>query len=64
MNDFFTRFATAAAYWCGHASAFMLALVAVLIWAATGPVFDCSDTWQLIINASTTILTFLMVFLT
>lgn len=47
----------------GNPYAFVLALTTVLIWAATGPVFDFSDTWQLVINTSTTIITFLMVFL-
>jgi low affinity Fe/Cu permease len=47
----------------GNPYAFVLALSTVLIWAATGPVFDFSDTWQLVINTGTTIITFLMVFL-
>jgi low affinity Fe/Cu permease len=47
----------------GNPYAFVLALTTVLIWAATGPLFDFSDTWQLVINTSTTIITFLMVFL-
>lgn len=46
----------------GRPSAFALAVLAVLLWAATGPLFHFSDTWQLIINTSTTIITFLMVF--
>ena len=47
----------------GTSLAFMLALAAVLIWLATGPIFHYSDTWQLVINTGTTIITFLMVFL-
>jgi low affinity Fe/Cu permease len=47
----------------GTSLAFMLALAAVLIWLATGPIFHYSDTWQLVINTGTTIVTFLMVFL-
>jgi low affinity Fe/Cu permease len=47
----------------GHPMAFVLALATVLMWAITGPLFGFSDTWQLVINTSTTIVTFLMVFL-
>src|SRR6266571_1392908 len=47
----------------GRASAFMLAAGVVLVWAITGPLFGFSDTWQLVINTGTTIVTFLMVFL-
>ncbi len=47
----------------GHPMAFVLALAVVLMWAITGPLFQFSDTWQLVINTSTTIVTFLMVFL-
>jgi|SRR6516165_9668484 low affinity Fe/Cu permease len=47
----------------GTPSAFALALLVVMIWAATGPLFNYSDTWQLVINTGTTIITFLMVFL-
>ncbi len=48
---------------CGRASTFAIACVVVLVWAVTGPMFDYSDTWQLVINTGTTIVTFLMVFL-
>jgi low affinity Fe/Cu permease len=48
---------------CGRASTFVLAGGTVVLWAATGPVFGYSDTWQLVINTGTTIVTFLMVFL-
>jgi low affinity Fe/Cu permease len=47
----------------GRASAFVVAVTVVLIWAITGPLFNYSDTWQLVINTGTTIVTFLMVFL-
>jgi low affinity Fe/Cu permease len=49
--------------WAGSHWAFMLAFGVVLVWVATGPIFDYSDTWQLVINTGTTIVTFLMVFL-
>jgi low affinity Fe/Cu permease len=48
--------------WTGSAQAFAWAAAAILLWACTGPLFGYSDTWQLIINTSTTIVTFLMVF--
>ena len=48
---------------CGRASTFALACVVVIVWAVTGPMFQYSDTWQLVINTGTTIVTFLMVFL-
>jgi low affinity Fe/Cu permease len=59
----FTRFANSVALWTGKPVIFSAALLTVLIWAATGPIFAFSDTWQLIINTGTTIVTFLMVFL-
>jgi low affinity Fe/Cu permease len=59
----FARFATTTAHLSGKPGTFTLALLAVFIWAATGPLFGYSDTWQLVINTSTTIITFLMVFL-
>ena len=49
--------------WCGRPSTFLLALGVILVWILTGPVFGYSDTWQLVINTGTTIVTFLMVFL-
>jgi low affinity Fe/Cu permease len=49
--------------WAGSASAFSLAVLVLLVWITTGPVFHFSDTWQLVINTGTTIVTFLMVFL-
>jgi low affinity Fe/Cu permease len=51
------------ATWTGHPATFLLAIGVVLVWIVTGPMFDYSDTWQLIINTGTTIVTFLMVFL-
>jgi low affinity Fe/Cu permease len=48
---------------CGRASSFVLACAAIVVWAVTGPAFGYSDTWQLVINTGTTIVTFLMVFL-
>jgi low affinity Fe/Cu permease len=61
-NSLFTRFAKKTAHVTGLPSTFLLALITILIWAITGPFFHYSDTWQLIINTSTTIITFLMVF--
>jgi low affinity Fe/Cu permease len=57
------RFSTAVAQWAGGTSAFVLACVVILVWLLSGPYFQYSDTWQLVINTSTTIVTFLMVFL-
>jgi low affinity Fe/Cu permease len=57
------RFSTAATRWTGSSSAFGIACTVILVWAATGPVFGFSNTWQLVINTGTTIVTFLMVFL-
>lgn len=59
----FTNFASKAAYWTGSSSAFLLACLIIITWLVTGPVFDYSDTWQLVINTGTTVITFLMVFL-
>ncbi|WP_263147521.1 low affinity iron permease family protein [Pseudomonas sp. RIT-PI-AD] len=59
----FNQFAKNLSDWCGRARTFQLAIMAILIWAVTGPYFHFNDTWQLIINTSTTIITFLMVFL-
>lgn len=64
MNErWFTDVTARAADWAGRPASFVLACALVLLWAATGPYFHYSDTWQLVINTSTTILTFLMVFL-
>ncbi len=59
----FDRIAKHVAAWTGRTSAFALALAIVIVWALTGPLFGWSDTWQLVINTGTTIVTFLMVFL-
>src|SRR5271166_5715603 len=59
----FAHFAAATANWTGTTSAFVIAFLVVVTWAATGPIFHNSDTWQLVINTGTTIVTFLMVFL-
>jgi low affinity Fe/Cu permease len=62
-RSLFGRFANGVARAMGHPLAFVLAVVIILGWAVMGPVFGFSDTWQLVINTSTTIVTFLMVFL-
>jgi low affinity Fe/Cu permease len=59
----FARFARATSDFAGHPSSFLLAVGVVLTWVITGPLFGFSDTWQLVINTGTTIVTFLMVFL-
>ena len=56
-------FSHQATVWAGSSWAFIIAVSVVIIWAVTGPIFDFSDTWQLVINTGTTIVTFLMVFL-
>jgi len=64
MNRFrFSQFARRLAILSGRPASFLAAVLAVGLWAATGPLFGFSDTWQLVINTSTTIITFLMVFL-
>ncbi len=63
MNQLFSRFARRVSDALGTPYAFFLAFLTVLIWGATGPLFDFSETWQLVINTGTTIITFLMVFL-
>ena len=59
----FTRFAKRTSRAAGHPATFALAVLIILVWAATSPIFAFSDTWQLVINTGTTIITFLMVFL-
>jgi low affinity Fe/Cu permease len=59
----FTDFAGAVSRWTGRPLAFILCCALVVAWAASGPLFGFSDTWQLVINTTTTIVTFLMVFL-
>src|ERR1700722_10397596 len=63
MNDWFHRFATSAAQMVGRSYAFIVVVTVLVLWASTGPLFQFSDTWQLVINTGTTIVTFLMVFL-
>jgi low affinity Fe/Cu permease len=63
FSRLFSRFAHAAARAAGSPSAFLLATTFIVVWAVTGPLFGFSDTWQLVINTATTIITFLMVFL-
>jgi low affinity Fe/Cu permease len=63
IGRIFGRIANCTSHYAGRASAFALASSIILIWALTGPYFNFSDTWQLVINTSTTIVTFLMVFL-
>ena len=62
-SETFSRVACTTAHWMGKPISFLIAAALVIIWAATGPLFGYSDTWQLVINTSTTIVTFLMVFL-
>lgn len=63
MKNLFRKAANKISVWTGSASTFLGAVLIVIIWAFTGPLFDYSDTWQLVINTGTTIVTFLMVFL-
>ena len=63
MRRFFTWLASRSAYWMGHPASFLVAVLLCVLWAVTGPLFNYSDTWQLVINTATTVLTFLAVFL-
>jgi len=63
LSQHFRHFAEATARNTGRPAAFLLAVMVVLVWAVTGPLFHFGDTWQLVINTGTTIVTFLMVFL-
>ena len=63
MDRLFAKFANATAKMTGSPAAFLLCVASVIVWAATGPIFKYSETWQLVINTGTTIVTFLMVFL-
>lgn len=62
-HAWYSRFSKAAARFCGRPRVFVLAVLVIAVWIITGPIFDFSDTWQLVINTGTTIITFLMVFL-
>ena len=63
MDRFFTAIANSIARFVGDPIAFILAFMTIVVWGVSGPLFHYSDTWQLVINTSTTIVTFLMVFL-
>jgi low affinity Fe/Cu permease len=63
LNQQFSQMAQVVASWTGHPMTFLLAVLVVIAWIVTGPLFNYSDTWQLVINTGTTIVTFLMVFL-
>lgn len=63
LNDLFDHFAHKATIFAGSSAAFSVAFFIIVVWLVTGPIFNYSDTWQLVINTSTTIVTFLMVFL-
>jgi len=65
MNSttWYSGFAKSASHFCGRPRTFVLAVAVIAIWVVTGPLFAYSDTWQLVINTGTTIITFLMVFL-
>ncbi len=62
-HHFFERIANKITQWTGSSAAFSIAACIILIWAILGPLFNYSDTWQLVVNTGTTIVTFLMVFL-
>src|ERR1700760_3024857 len=62
-KNLFEKFANWATNATGSSAAFIIAIVVIIVWAVTGPLFKYSDTWQLVINTGTTIVTFLMVFL-
>jgi low affinity Fe/Cu permease len=63
MRETFTRFASRVSELAGHYLTFLAALALIIVWAVSGPIFGFSETWQLVINTGTTIITFLMVFL-
>src|SRR5213080_3439678 len=63
VHLWFSRFATSTAQMVGQAYMFLLAVAVIVVWGLTGPLFHYSDTWQLVINTGTTIITFLIVFL-
>jgi low affinity Fe/Cu permease len=63
QTSWYSQFAKKAAHFCGRPRVFTLAVAIIIVWIVTGPIFNFSDTWQLVINTGTTIITFLMVFL-
>lgn len=62
IPEFFRKFSEQIARWVGTWQAFVISILMVVVWAVTGPLFNYSDTWQLIINTSTTVITFWLVF--
>jgi len=62
LNKWFAQIATTTGVWTGHPLAFVLSCAAVILWAISGPLFGFSDTWQLVINTATTVVTYLLVF--
>jgi low affinity Fe/Cu permease len=62
-QDWFTWLAYEIAHWTGKPATFLIALALIIVWGTSGPLFGFSDTWQLVVNTATTIVTFLMVFL-
>ena len=62
-STWYSKFARGAAHFCGRPRTFVIAVAIIAAWIVTGPIFGFSDTWQLVINTGTTIITFLMVFL-
>jgi low affinity Fe/Cu permease len=62
-HSWYYRFSKTVAHWTGHPLTFLVAVLIIVVWAITGPLFRFSDTWQLVINTGTTIITFLMVFI-
>ncbi len=63
LKCLFVKIAQEIAEWTGNPFTFMIAMGLIIVWGVSGPIFEFSDTWQLVINTSTTIITFLMVFL-
>ena len=63
QSNWYSQFAKKAAHFCGRPRVFTIAVAIIAVWIVTGPIFNFSDTWQLVINTGTTIITFLMVFL-
>ncbi|RYG48777.1 low affinity iron permease family protein [bacterium] len=63
MHEFFNHTARKVSEWAGSQWSFLVSILVILVWGITGPLFHFSDTWQLVINTGTTIITFLMVFL-
>lgn len=63
MNQLFTRISSRISAYAGKAVTFLLAIMVIVVWGLSGPLFGFSDTWQLVVNTGTTIVTFLMVFL-